>query len=426
MVKHRFLVGAIFIGAISSSLAAFSQEWTRFRGPNGQGQCESADTIPVEWTEADYNWKVELPGSGNASPVIWQDKVFVVSGDTATGTRHVSCLKTSDGKTLWNKKFPAGPHYVHKFNTFASSTPAVDDKHVYIAWATPKEITLLALKHNGDEAWRKNLGEFKSEHGFGTSPIVVDDMVIMTNDQEGEVRSLIALDTASGDLRWKIPRKHANNRQNLSYATPCVRETPNGRELIVCSWAHGISSHNLKTGEVNWELPVFKLRPVGSPVLVGDLIFGNCGEGSGNNTVVAIKPSDKPGEEPKVVYSKDRSIAPYVTTLCAAGDLLFLWGDKGIVSCIDAESGKAHWTQRVGGNFFGSPVHVGDRIYCMSTDGDMVVLQASKEYKLLAKNSLGEGTRATPAIAGGRMYLRTDTHLISIGGKAKSETAAAR
>lgn len=420
----RTWIVAVGLGLLYWSSDATAQEWTRFRGPNGQGQCESADTIPIEWTEKDYNWNTVLPGVGHSSPVIWHDKVFLTSGDPKSGTRYVLCLNTADGKIVWQKEYAAASHYVHKFNNFASSTPAVDDKHVYVAWATPDEITLLALTHPGEEAWKKNLGSFKSEHGFGTSPIVVDDMVIMTNDQEGEDRFLIALDSTTGEQKWKIARNHAKNRQNLSYATPCVRETAGGRELIVCSWAHGISSHNLQTGAVNWEMPVFKLRPVGSPVLIGDLIFGNCGEGSGNNTVVAIKPSETPGQAPETVYTKEKSVSPYIPTLCAAGEMIFLWGDKGIVSCLDAESGKPHWTKRVGGNYFGSPVRVGNRIYCMSTDGDVVVIQASSEYKLLAKNPLGEGTNATPAVAEGRMYLRTESHLISIGGKPAKQTAA--
>ncbi len=418
----------VFIASMwhASTCDVNAQEWTRFRGPNGQGQYDAADTIPIEWTEADYNWKKELPGVGNSSPVIWKDKVFLLSSDAESGMRYVLCLSIANGQILWRREYPSSTHHIHKFNSYASSTPAVDDKHVYVAWATPEEITLLALTHGGEDAWRKNLGSFESQHGFGTSPIVVDDMVIMTNDQEGEDRFLIALDAATGNERWKIPRKYADNRQNLSYATPCVRETATGRELIVCSWAHGISSHNLQTGAPNWEMPVFKQRPVASPVLVGDLIFGNCGDGGGNTAVFAIKPSGKQGETPEIVYSKDRSIAPYVPTLCAAGKLIFFWSDKGIVSCLDATSGESHWKQRVGGNFFGSPVRVGNRLYCMSTEGDVVVLAADTNYKLLAKNSLGEATRATPAIAAGRMYLRTESHLISLGGSLKKQTASVR
>jgi outer membrane protein assembly factor BamB len=420
MNHRRALLCCASIVATLLSLTASAQEWTRFRGPNGQGQSESAATIPITWTEADYNWKVDLRDVGHSSPVIWDDKVFVTSADPDTATRHVLCFDTKSGNQLWERDFPGKKYHVHNQNNFAVSTPALDDKRIYLAWASNDEFVLQALTHDGQDEWQINLGPFISQHGFGTSPIVVDDEVIITNDQEGEDRFLIAVDSATGKERWRIPRKYAENRQNASYATPCILETPAGRELIVCSWAYGITSHDLKTGAVNWEAPVFKLRPVGSPVLADGLILANCGEGQegkGNNMVVAIKPGNKDGAAAQLMYSIPKSSAPYVTTICTAGDLAFLWGDGGIVSCIDIPTGKVLWRQRVGGVFYGSPVRVGDRIYCMSLDGDVVVLAAAPEYKLLARNSLGEGSQATPAIADGRMYLRTLSHLISIGGK---------
>jgi outer membrane protein assembly factor BamB len=421
---HRWKIFAslltplVICGLFSANSSA--QEWTRFRGPNGQGQSDAAATIPTTWTEADYNWKVELPGVGHSSPVIWGDRAFVTSADPDTATRHVICLSTVDGKTLWQRNFPGAKYHVHNQNNFAVSTPALDANRIYLAWVSADEFILQALTHNGEDVWQINHGPFVSQHGFGTSPIVVDDEVIITNDQEGENRFLIAVDSATGQERWKIPRKYADNRQNASYATPCILETSTGRELIVCSWAYGITSHDLKTGATNWEAPVFKMRPVGSPVLADGLILANCGEGQegkGNNMVVAIKPGSKDGSPFQLLYTIPKSSAPYVTTICTAGDLAFLWGDGGIVSCIDVLTGKVHWRQRVGGIFYGSPVRVGDRIYCISLDGDVVVLAASPEYKQLARNPLGEGSQATPAIADGKMYLRTLSHLISIGGK---------
>jgi outer membrane protein assembly factor BamB len=394
-----------------------AQEWTRFRGPNGQGQSEAA-TIPITWTDADYNWKVELPGIGHSSPVVWGDKVFVTSADPDSATLHILCFSTADGKKLWQRDFPSAVYHVHTQNNFASSTPALDADRIYFAWANPEHYNLAALTHDGHDVWQIDLGPFKSEHGFGTSPIVVDDMVVITNDQEGDNRFLIAVDSATGQQRWRIPRKYADNRQNASYATPCVLETSRGRELIVCSWAHGISSHDLKTGQANWEAPVFKLRPVASPVLADGLILASCGEGGGNNTVVAVRPGSKDERAPELAYAPiDRSSAPYIPTICTAGDLAFLWGEKGIVACMDIPSGKMRWRERVGGNFFSSPIRVRDRIYNVSADGEVVVLAAEPEFKLLARNPLGEGTQATPAVAGGKMYLRTASHLISLGGK---------
>jgi len=147
------------------------------------------------------------------------------------------------------------------------------------------------------------------------------------------------------------------------------------------------------------------------------MILGNCGEGSGNNSVVALKPGDKNGAKPEVVYKVGKTSAPYVPSLINHGNLVFLWGDKGIVSCIDGATGNVHWRERVGGNFSGSPVRIGDRIVAISAEGEVVTLAAAKEFKVLSRIALDDVSRSTPAIADGRMYLRTQSKLYSVGGK---------
>jgi outer membrane protein assembly factor BamB len=275
---------------------------------------------------------------------------------------------------------------------------------------------VVALDHDGKDVWRRDLGKFVSRHGFGVSPMIYEDLVILANNQEGE-SFLIALDRKSGETRWKVPRKTLSP-QSASYATPMIYTGPSGEdELIVASWGHGISSHNPKTGEVNWELPVFKLRPVGSPIVAGGLIWGSCGEGAGTNSVVAIDPGDKPGEASVVYASKINAAMPYVPTMIAAGDLLFLWGDRGIVACIDPRTRKEHWRHRVGGDFSASPIRIGDRIFGVSWQGEMIVLAAEPTYREIARNDLGDETRATPAVADGTLYIRTQSKLMSIGGK---------
>jgi outer membrane protein assembly factor BamB len=393
-----------------------AQEWTRFRGPNGSGQSE-ATTIPTQWTEKDYNWKIELPGVGHGSPVVWGDKLFVSSADPANGTRMLFAVRTSDGEVLWKKDFPATIHQKHPHNSFSSCTPTVDGDHVYFAWATPEEYKLIALDHQGEEVWRVDFGKFIARHGFGASPIVYEDLVIITNDQEGE-SFLVAVDRKNGDMRWKIPRRSLSP-QSASYSTPMIYTPPGGEdELIVNSWAHGITSHNPRTGEVNWEAPVFKLRTVGSPILAGGLIWGSCGEGAGNNSVVAITPGDKNGRKPVVRFSVGpKSLWPYVPTMIVAGDLVFLWGDTGIVTCVNAQTREQLWQQRIGGTHFASPIRIGDRIFGISTQGEVIVLAAAPVFKELARNPLGDESNATPAVADGTLFLRTQTKLMSIGGK---------
>jgi outer membrane protein assembly factor BamB len=393
-----------------------AQEWTRFRGPNGDGQSDSQ--FPAEWSGQSLAWKTTLSGVGHSSPVLWGNKIFLTSAEPAEGRRSLLCLDAAnDGKLLWKQDFPFQTYKVHAQNGYATSTPAVDVQHVYCSWATPEQYFTVALDHSGKEVWRVEFGPYASQHGFGTSPIVYEDLLIVTNDQDGD-SSLMALNRHDGAIKWRIPRQ-ARPEQNASYAVPCIFQPAKGApELIVNSWFYGITSIDPKNGKTNWELPAFPRRPVASPIIVDGLILGSCGEGSGNNTMVAVRPGSKNGGSPEQVYKLDKTSAPYVPTMVAAGDLVFLWGDRGVVTCIDGKSGSIHWRERVGGNFSGSPVRAGDKIYCISADGEVVVLAASKEYKLLGRNPLNELSRSTPAIVGSHMYLRTESHLVCLNGTA--------
>ncbi len=286
---------------------ARAQEWTRFRGPNGSGQSE-ATTIPATWNEGEELWKTALPGTGNSSPVLWGDKIFLTSANPSNGTRHVLCLSATDGKLLWKRDYPSEVHQIHRLNTLASSTPVVDAERVYCAWSTPEEFTLLALGHDGEPIWHADLGPFASQHGFGTSPILFEDLLIIANDQDAD-SFVIAVDPASGKTQWKVPREHLAE-QNTCYATPCVYK-PEGRpaELILCSRAHGVSSLDPRTGQTNWEAEVLPRRAVSSPIVVGPLVLATCGAGSGQNSVVALEPYAD-GKQPKLAYHIEGTSAP--------------------------------------------------------------------------------------------------------------------
>lgn len=406
---------AVLITLIAAQ-SAQSQEWTRFRGPNGTGISE-AEGIPTVWTEEDYNWTAELPGIGHSSPVLWGDKIFLTSAREEGAIRTVLCLSAADGRILWSKDYESTPHAKHARNSFASPTPAVDSERVYVAWSAPEKYTLLALDHYGNPAWDRDLGPYISQHSCGTSPILYDNMVVIGNDQDAPGESfLLAVDSHTGEDRWRTPRKSAR----VAYSTPCVYRPADGEEqLIFNSMAHGISGIDPTDGATLWEREVFDKRSVSSPIVVAGNVFGSCGSGAGGNYVVAVRPGDAAKNiETEEAYRVDRQ-APYVPTPVAKGELVFLWSDKGIVTCINARTGESLWQERIRGNFSGSPIRVGDALYCISDDGDVFVLAATDEFKQLAKIPLGETSRSTPAVADGTLYLRTESHLFSVGGKKK-------
>jgi len=389
------------------------QEWTRFRGPNGSGQSD-AITMPATWTTKDYTWRVKLPGIGYSSPVIWGNRIFVTCAIEEDATRIIRCLDTSDGGLIWKRQFESTTYEKNNFNSYAAATPAVDKDHVYLSWTTPEEYTLLALDQDkGRVVWRRSLGPYVARHGSGASPILFEDLVIVPNEQIDN-SSAVAVDRMTGQTRWKtdLPVKIGG------YATPCIFRSDDGTaQLILSGSEYGFISLDPRTGRKNWEIEVFPARVVGSPVVAAGLIFGNCGQGGGGKRLVAVRPgTPNNGNQPELVYDNKRAM-PYVPTPVAHGRLLFLFADSGILTCLDAPTGEIHWQERIGGNYFGSPVRVADRIYCISRDGKLVVLAAADKFKILAQINLEERSHSTPAIADGVMYLRTASHLMAIGGQ---------
>lgn len=399
------------------AIPCWAQNWERFRGPNGSGLVADAQ-LPTEWSEDDYQWKVKLAGSGSSSPVTWNDKVFVMSS-AANASLHLQCLSLESGEEHWKKKFDSEKYKIHQQNNFASSTPAVDADHVYITFADPEHTNLIALDHEGNEVWKRDFGSWTSQHGFGASPMVFGDLVIFCNSQQAEqVRSgqaagtseVIAVSRTTGEDVWRSPL----TATRACYAMPIIFQDGDASpQLIGSNTGDGFYSINPENGERNWSTKAFKMRTVASTFTAGGLIFGSNGSGGGGNYLVASRPSENGAEE---VYQVNRN-ANYVPSPIAVGELLFLFGDRGVVSCVDLNTGEQHWRARAGSGFSGSPVANSTHVYCMDQDGIVSVIEASKSYNRVSANELGEPSRSTPAIAGDQILFRTEKHLIALTGE---------
>lgn len=398
--------------------SANADNWPRFRGPNGQGISDDK-TIPVQWSDADIRWKVSLPGGGHSSPVVWGDRVFVTSAEEKSLTGTLLCVDAATGKELWRKQHSLARMPMNSLNSYAGATPALDGERVYAAWPGTEQTTLTAWTFEGKEAWTAGLPGSRARHGAGSSPILYGDTVILSCEQDkigGVLGGWFALDRRTGQVRWRC--EHPEN-PNASYSTPCVFEDGQGRsQLVFTGNLYGVVGVDPAKGEVLWKTPnALPARVVSSPVIAGDLIVGNCGEGARGIRMAAVKPPAGDSSVGEEVYAIDRGVASYVPTPVAHGGLLFLFHDQGTVSCLRADTGEVLWSEKPAGRYYGSPICVDGKLYCVTVDGDVVVLAAGPKYELLAVNPLGEKSHATPAVANGRMYLRTFSHLICIGGQ---------
>ena len=403
------LAAALLIGS-----SATAQDWTRFRGPGGQGHGEGT-AIPSSFDAKAYRWRVELAGPGHSSPVVWGERLFLTTADPEAGKRWIVCHGTGDGAELWRTEVTFEAHGQHRLNSFASSTPAVDADGVYLAWTTGESLEALALDHAGKRLWRRELGAFRARHGSGSSPLVVGGVVVIGNDNEGPESFLTGLDAATGEEVWRRERESVR----ASYATPALHRPEDGpAQVLFASTAHDITSLDPLTGALNWEVDgLFTERCVASPVVVGGLVFATAGTGGGGKESVALElaPGEEGGE--RAVRYRLRRALPYVPTPVAAGGRLFLLSDGGVLSCVSGATGEELWRERVGTHFFGSPICVDDRLFAVATDGELVVVAAADEFQVLGRVDLGEPSQATPAVADGVLYLRTERHLIAVGGE---------
>ena len=410
---------AIICGVVVLASVAGAENWPRFRGVNGAGVATDA-TLPTVWSDGDYRWKIELPGGGHAAPVIWGDRVFVVCANDESGARIVDCFDAATGKAQWQQRFDDQTHKKHRFNSFASATPAVEADRLYVTWGTPQRVNAVCFDHAGKIIWQVDLGKFNGGHGYGVSPVIVDDLLIIPGDQD-RGSQVIALDKRSGEVRWKLDRA----TKRATYSTPVLfRASPDAAaELIFTNWELGVTSVDPRNGKVTWEVAVFgekEERAIGSPIVWNDLVFATCGFTARPRNLVAIQPASASRTgKPEVIWRTTDQV-PHIPTPIMVNDRLYLWHDDGIISCLNPRNGEVIFRSRLEGKhgtFFSSPVSDGKHIFNVSEYGNVVVIEAGTEFKQVAVNELDEVCRSSPAIAGGDLFVRTYSHLYCIRGK---------
>ena len=353
--------------------------------------------------------------------MIWGERVFLTSSDPETAHLTIHCFATTDGSELWHKTFESAKHHLHRNNTYASSTIAADEKQIYATFANEENTWLVALNHDGQDVWKRNFGPYVSTHGFGLSPSLVDDKVVLIDSQQASklepgqqpgISRVIAVNKTDGANAWETPITD----KRACYGVPCQFKTSDDvTSLIGLNSVHGFFSIDPKTGEINWTTPgTFEKRIVASPLIAGNMVFASEGSGGGGNILVAMKLDlDNPKAPPQEAYRIPK--ASYVPSPVVVKDLVFMFSDKGILSCHDRSTGEEHYRQRIGRSFSGSPVATSTHVYCIAENGDIHVVDASKTFGHRIADRLNDPSRSTPAITGNRIYFRTEKHLWALG-----------
>jgi outer membrane protein assembly factor BamB len=416
----RWIMGAVLAGAVVAPAGA--DNWPGWRGPTHDGVAPDTG-YPLEWSATkNVTWKTPIPGRGHSSPVVWGDRIFLMTclegpdpkKDKATPRdRQLVCLDRKDGSILWQKTVVTAPlEKIHPENSWASSTPATDGKHVYVTTFDDPKVIVAAYDFDGKEVWKKSPGEFQSQHGFGIPPVLYKDLVIINCDQDGfnhtKPAYIVALDKVTGEEKWRIDRKV----RIRSYTPPLIVEA-GGRMQMVLTGAKNVDSYDPDTGKPIWHID----GP--TEQFVASLIFhqGHFYLTAGFPTfhVMCIKP-DGTGNVTKshVVWHETKG-AGYVPSPVAVGDNIFLVKDDGVGSCRDTKTGKLHWLERVGRHAHSSPVAADGRIYFIDDDGVTQVIKAAAEFEPLAKNTIGEPCFSSPALSNGQIFMRGEKHLFCIG-----------
>jgi outer membrane protein assembly factor BamB len=408
--------------------------WGQWRGPQANGVSTTAKP-PTEWGESkNVRWKVELPGRGTSTPVIWGDRVYVLTaapvgvelaashdprgsrGQVVAHRMMVMALDRKSGKTVWERTArEVTPHegYHNQFGTYASSS-AVTDGDVLIASFESRGI--YAYDMNGKPLWDVDLGDkqMRNQFGEGATPALYKDRIIVVWDHQGE-SFIAALDKKTGKELWRQKREEID-----SWGTPLVVEHA-GKAQVVTGATRGIRSYDVQTGELVWQTAGLTANPIPSPVHLDGLVI--LMSGYRGNSIKAIKLAEAKGDitdTPAIAWTFDRD-TPYVPSPLLYGEVLyFLKGNTGVLSAFDAKTGKPHYAlQRIEGvpNVFASPVGADGKVIILGQDGAAAVLKHGTTYEVIANNKLEDRFDASPAVVENELYLRGYRYLYCVAGK---------
>jgi len=404
-MMRTMLLGAMIV--VLAGLAR-AEEWPSWRGPRGDGTSTEAG-VPIRWSAGEnIAWKVPIPGKGHSSPIVWGDRVFVTTCLESEKKRVLLAVDRRDGKVLWNRVVLAAPlERKNELNSYASSTPATDGRLVYVSFLESPKIQMVAYDMEGKEVWRRSPGDFNAAHGFCSSLTLFKDMVILNGDQDAKA-FIVALDKATGEERWRVDRPN----RTRSYCPPLVTEA-GGRTQMVLAGSKCVASYDPGTGKQFWIVDGPTEQFVASMVYTDGLFCMTGGYPSLH--ILGIRPDGEGNVTGTHVAWHERKNPSYVPSPIAADKWFYVISDSGMLSCIEARTGRYAYQQQVARHVSSSPVSAAGNLYFLDDDGLTMVVKAGPTFEVVSKNALGEPCRTSPAISRGRIFVRAIGNLYCIG-----------
>jgi outer membrane protein assembly factor BamB len=385
------------------------ESWPCWRGPRGDGTCIE-ENIPTNWDPATATWKVEMPGYGHASAIVWGNRVCTVTALPETQERVLLCLDRATGAILWQKTVVQGPlEKLHKENSYASGTPATDGQRVYAAFRVGDDIVVAAHDlAGGEQLWLVRPGTHAGEWGFSNEPVLYKDKVILDGDSKGD-SFLVALDRERGKTVWRVPRTN----KGISYSAPLIRELAGRMQLIQCG-DRRVTSFDPDTGEEIWTVDGPSQESVATPVYSerAGLLFIN--SSWPKQVIYAIRPNGAGNVTETHLVWQDAKGAPYVPSMIVVGDYLLSVNNAGVAFCYEAATGKVYWQEKLG-KHHASPVLIEGLVYLINDDGQINVIKPGPRFERVAQFELGEQCYASPAISDGQVFLRGFNPLFCFG-----------
>ena len=412
--RHKRAVRAFVLAFLAAlALGARGENWPGWRGPRGDGTCLETNT-PTDWAASNSVWKVAIPGRGHASPVVWDERLFIVTAEPATRERILLCLDRSDGHTLWRQTVVEGPlEALHKENSYGSSTPATDGERVYVTFRVGSNIVVAAhAVADGRQLWRVTPGTHAGEWGFNNEPVLYRDKVIVDGDGKGD-SFLVALNRGNGQESWRLARSH----KGISYSAPFIRELAGRVQLIQCG-DRRITSFDPDTGAENWVVVGPSEEFVATPVYSAKagLIFAS--SSWPKRVLMAIRPDGKGDVTQTHVVWRDEKGAPYVPSMMVCGDYLLSVNHTGVAFCYEAATGTVLWQERIGSHR-ASSVLIEGIVYWINEGGEVNAIRPGPKFERVARYELGESCYASPAISDGQVFIRGFEHLWCVGARVK-------